>query len=420
MIFSHRSGPFDKSTSFGRGALLMLVVLGAMACNEAMKRELRVDSESNIPIDRGDAGHGPQALMTPTNADRLSLVDFGADPTGKTDSTAAIRQWSSACHRQGKRCRAPAGTYLVASSVLFDVDPAQGHGVWIEGDGCARTIFQYTGSAAPGFRLGTDALVQGRGDNFYSVIQGIGFSGSVDGPLVQLGRDDFADSINGLQMDQVCINNARKTPSAVGVRVNSVVTSRLWMSVSMDYSGTACELRSPNMTTFQGSCSGGDIGILFTSSGTMLGNVFLNMDLEVNSRDVVLAGSKTVRNTFIGGQFDYQIRNGPCAIDAYDGESTTFENPNIAGATALCGVNGVVLRGQFAIATPPLPGSDVDLENRAAQAVEVTVWNGRVEYICVNGSCVTALASNTVILNPEDRIRIRYSSAPSWRWRTIR
>lgn len=322
---------------------------------------------------------------------------------------------------RGLRCLAPPGRFRIASPILFDVNPARGTGLWIEGAGCARTVFAYVGATGPAFRLGTDTLVSMRGDNFYTVLSGVGFSGDVAGPLVQLGRDDFADAINGLELNQVCVNNARTTPSAEGVRVNSVVTSRLWMSVSMNYGGTACVLRGPSMTTFQGSCSGGDVGIAMTGDGYMFGNVFLNMDLEVNLRDVVINGPNTRRNTFLGGQYDFQIRSGPCAIDADAGASNVFENANVVGQAALCNATGVVLRGAgYGLTTPPMPpGNGTPIVNTTGQVVAVSIWGGTVQYVCVNGSCPTNPVLTSLTLAPGDAIGLAYTAAPVWLWRAL-
>lgn len=70
----------------------------------------------------------------------INILDFGADPTGSLDSTAAIQ--AAFTEAQGRCVYAPAGTYRLNSTVqLFDMY------VNLIGDGIGATIFVYKGSS---------------------------------------------------------------------------------------------------------------------------------------------------------------------------------------------------------------------------------------------------------------------------------
>lgn len=67
--------------------------------------------------------------------DRVSVIDFGADPTGATDSTSAIQTADTYCRSVGKQMYIPGGTYLVSQLVFYTGSN------WC-GDGRASTIIK--------------------------------------------------------------------------------------------------------------------------------------------------------------------------------------------------------------------------------------------------------------------------------------
>ncbi len=50
-------------------------------------------------------------------SDNLNLLDFGADPTGASDSTTAVQNWLNATTTHNKAGYAPAGTYSIDGAV---------------------------------------------------------------------------------------------------------------------------------------------------------------------------------------------------------------------------------------------------------------------------------------------------------------
>jgi hypothetical protein len=69
----------------------------------------------------------------------VSVLDFGADPTGVSDSRAAIQ---AAIDSGAKRIHLPAGTYSILSALIF----AKKEGITFYGDGRSDTTIQYTGT----------------------------------------------------------------------------------------------------------------------------------------------------------------------------------------------------------------------------------------------------------------------------------
>jgi len=71
----------------------------------------------------------------------VSVVSFGADPSGATDSTAAIQAAISALPATGGVVYLPAGTYQVSSTLTCTTVPA-----YFQGDGAWATTLAFTGT----------------------------------------------------------------------------------------------------------------------------------------------------------------------------------------------------------------------------------------------------------------------------------
>lgn len=72
--------------------------------------------------------------------DWVSVITYGADPTGAADSTTAFKDAVAALPSGGGIVYAPAGTYLISGTVTFK----QNQG--LVGDGHSATVINYTGS----------------------------------------------------------------------------------------------------------------------------------------------------------------------------------------------------------------------------------------------------------------------------------
>lgn len=142
----------------------------------------------------------------------LYATQFGADPTGNADSTAALNAFLDATGKLKRRGRIPAGTYKVTGP-LFSHDVAANSfykGGLIEGDGRGITIIDYQGPKDTGEAI----LTWSRPD---SEIKGLTFEGHY---LASFG---------------VAIQNGSK--SRVGVDVSTmyqhgIIMPRTWAGLS--------------------------------------------------------------------------------------------------------------------------------------------------------------------------------------------
>jgi hypothetical protein len=98
---------------------------------QGTKVKLQVTSTSQSPtftIDLADFELVGPPISRPSNS--LSVIDFHADPTGKTDSTAAFEQAVNAGSDQKKVVYIPQGTYLVYDHIVVDNVHLVGAGPW--------------------------------------------------------------------------------------------------------------------------------------------------------------------------------------------------------------------------------------------------------------------------------------------------
>jgi hypothetical protein len=98
---------------------------------QGTKVKLQVTSTSQSPtftIDLADFELVGPPIAKPANS--LSVIDFHADPTGKTDSTAAIQAAVNAGSTQKKVVYIPQGTYLCYGHIIVDNVHLVGAGPW--------------------------------------------------------------------------------------------------------------------------------------------------------------------------------------------------------------------------------------------------------------------------------------------------
>src|SRR4051794_29738863 len=94
------------------------------------------DSAPWYAIDSADFERVAPPRAKPHGA--LSITDFGADPTGKADSGAAIQRALDAGSRTGRTVWIPRGTFTVTRHLIVDRVTVQGAGPWysvLHGDG---------------------------------------------------------------------------------------------------------------------------------------------------------------------------------------------------------------------------------------------------------------------------------------------
>ena len=92
----------------------------------------------SIPVTIDVADFQEVAPPAPQPAGSISVLSFGADPTGQTDSTTAIQNAINAGSAAGKAVYIPAGNYLVTAHLIVNNVTLTGAGEWysvLEGNG---------------------------------------------------------------------------------------------------------------------------------------------------------------------------------------------------------------------------------------------------------------------------------------------
>lgn len=86
------------------------------------------DPSPTFTIDLADFELVPEPIARPDGS--LSVVDFGADPTGREDATAAFQDAVDAGREQGLEVWIPEGTFLLYDHVIVDQVTLRGAGPW--------------------------------------------------------------------------------------------------------------------------------------------------------------------------------------------------------------------------------------------------------------------------------------------------
>lgn len=124
--------PFDNKPS-GRNAHRFFDELHLLLKQMEPGSTVRLQKDENssadsYTIDFADFEQVADPFAPPDGA--LSVIDYGADPAGATDSTAAIQKAVDAGAAQGKTVWLPAGTYTVGHILVGDNLTLRGAGMW--------------------------------------------------------------------------------------------------------------------------------------------------------------------------------------------------------------------------------------------------------------------------------------------------
>ena len=93
-----------------------------------------VGATSNLQYLQGATGSVARSLTSKLQ-ETISLLDFGADPSGALDSTTAWTNFVAAVKMTGKRGEIPAGTYKITSPQTIDLASISPKGIYICGAG---------------------------------------------------------------------------------------------------------------------------------------------------------------------------------------------------------------------------------------------------------------------------------------------
>jgi hypothetical protein len=302
--------------------------------------------------------------LTSVFQDSISLLDFGADPTGVTDSSIAFSNFIAAVKTTGRAGHMPAGTYKINTAQVIDLASISPKGIYIYGDGQYQTMLDLTSvSASPAFSIIDTGNAGGGG--FYSTFANFGIKGNIAGTLLQIGKTDFSDALNEFKFDNLWIGNNSASASAIGIQVNYVLNTHFNAVIAANNGhGDAWQINAGAFNIWAGgSGTYGDNGYHLTAggpgTGAIAGNTFIGIDHEVNAvNDVKIDTANAQGNTWIGGTFVY-TPGTTYAFAASAGSDNTIISPMTLGypsgtpnyANFFNGSIGVSLVNKFSQAT---------------------------------------------------------------------
>lgn len=294
-----------------------------------------------LPVPSGSVTYneGGTGAVTRTLTSKLqesiSILDFGADPTGSADSTTAFANWINAVLAGSRSGYAPGGTYKISSQFVLTLPSPPAKGIKLYGDGQFATIFDFsTVSASPVFS------VQGGGANnaaFYSSFRDFGIRGNVAGVLLQVGDINFTAALNSFEFGNLWVGNSSASASTVAVQCNYVLDTLFENVIAANNAhGDGWQLNAAAFCTWiNGAGTFSDNGVHLTAggpgTGTIAGNVFIGMDLEANSvTNVKIDTANAHNNTWIGGTQVYNPGT-TFAVTASAGSDNSVVSPNTLG-----------------------------------------------------------------------------------------
>lgn len=289
-------------------------------------------------------------LYDPT-ADRLTFYDFGAAGDNTTDDTSAVNAAIAAHLASGIPLECGKGTFKVSSQILIDVTTLlKTTGMNIRGAGRRETILSSTYTGGIPFYVTATT-----GGAFYQAIRDIGFQGTNNsGPVLQIGRDDYADAFNSCAFTGLNVNNSGTNAASEGYRLNFVLQSDIDIVGNGSGSGQPGTPTAPGngyagvwrqVQFCRGSAAFGNANVgLYITGGYTYGNAIFGVDVEEVETGIKIDSSNASKNIFIGGtnvakyNFDCSAGNGNMFIgmvtSLYTG-GTYFNGTNRTGTTML-------------------------------------------------------------------------------------
>lgn len=347
-----------------------------------------------------------------------SPYDFGAVGNGSADDTTAITNWlslvTSAPAQRAPCLFLPTGIFRVTSDLVVTM-PAHSHGprIWGTCAGNSRIAFD------PGysFKLTSSTAM------FYGDFRCIGFTGSIDGPLVTFATS-LTDALNGFNIDNVTANNNSSSPANIGMQFNAIYTSRVFGTANCDGArhGIGIQITAGAMNTMKLAGGNCNVGLHLTNNvNSVNGNVFDAVDLEENNIQLLIDGSAVQGNLFLGGILASN-RAGDVGVSATAGIGNILKNMAYGGLGTLFGSKiGIIWENplQDLTSTPAIPASNTALTNSFAQPVTVNLFGGTVSNVKAGGTQVCNMTPCMVVLMPGATITLTYTTVPSWTWRAL-
>ena len=266
----------------------------------------------------------------------LYLTDYLRGVTG--DLGPKIQQFIDDVCTQGVVGEIDPGTYKSGIPLVVDFGKNAQKGATFRGAGLNNTILDLRGSGG-GLTIKASTTPE-----FYPTMVDIGVFSDAAGPTINIGSYDLSDEINE-GLFRLLANNYRNNEDAVGVSINGVYNSVLFLVSNCAGKGSSALIRQAQFCTFGGSFGWGTTAMRFID-GYSYGNAFNAIDWEVCSVCVTFEVATAFRNTFVGGQLVWDNGQSPAiaAINATAGNNNRFINANFGtnGKWALSAVGLIV------------------------------------------------------------------------------
>ncbi|MBU9550421.1 hypothetical protein KTE50_17930 [Burkholderia multivorans] len=290
-----------------------------------------VGATSNLQYLQGATGSVARSLTSKLQ-ETISLLDFGADPTGALDSTTAWTNFVAAVKMTGKRGEIPAGTYKITSPQTIDLASISPKGIYICGAGQYSAMLDMSSvTTSPAFQI-IDTGNAG-GGAFYSTFCNFGIKTNLAGTSLQLGKTDFSDALNEFEFRNIWVGNNSTSALANAIQVNYVLNTHFFAVIAANNGhGDAWQINAGAFNVWAGgSGTYADNGYHLTAggagNGTISGNIFMGIDHEVNAvANVKIDTANAWGNTWIGGTFVYNPGTS-YAFAASAGHDNTIISP---------------------------------------------------------------------------------------------
>ena len=318
-----------------------------------------VTTAAQVSYNEGAAGAVTRTVESKLQ-ESISILDFGADPTGATDSTTAIQNAINSVELENATLYIPTGVYIITSSLSI----TNVNGLTIIGDGPHASIIRLvtTGQSISGITTGS-SLVGGisvdkltlsnfriePSNTYASFIPTSTFYGK-NGIELTNCQHWFLNNVdiwyfngNGLQLDESYIGTAENCHIAGnnGWGIYSGTSSQ-----GANYSSHATNIV---FNEIQGNKTGGIYINGPTSPVVSFNTIETNTNVGI---DIVYALSPTIIGNYFESNNSYGIRVGNTSLIPVGGviESNSFQNNSIAGIY-LDSVYNMTVKGNFFYAT---------------------------------------------------------------------
>lgn len=358
----------------------------------------------------------------------ISVVDFGAVGDNTTSCDTAVTNAFAAALDQGKPLYFPEGTYkfTTAATTTWDLTGYEQKGMKIYGANSGRTILRF-----PNVTSSVGLQIRATSDWYDFTMSDLQIQGSMAGPLVVIGNNDYSDPLNVANFTNLIILNTLDNATAEALRLNYVVNSNFigcrancYANGSGTNLGTALRARQVEFCTFtNGSYGNASYGVRFTD-GFSFGNVFLGTDHENVSYCVSTDSSNSGNNTFVGGQFSLWTVAAFQTTGSLSTNAITVINGNYSNGASVAPVidttNFALIRkiDGTPISTPSVPASTSTVSNITGKKVLVTFWGGSISQITVNGFGI-GVSNGSVVVPHGQTVAMTYTGSPTWLWQAM-